>query len=89
VVVEIKEPPKYPKLGQDVFEVVAEWQTVFVGFPANVEAKPGLTHAIVMPGGRRQTLEIANLRLLNDGADFDMTKLPRPRLAYPYESNLL
>lgn len=86
VMVEIKEPPKYPKLGQDVFEVTAEWQTVYVGFPANVEAKPGLTHAIVMPGGRRQTLEIANLRLLNYGANFDMAKLPRPRLEYPGRS---
>jgi len=86
VMVEIKEPPKYTKLGQDVFEVGAQWQTIFIAFPAKVDAKPGLTHAMVMPGGRRQTLEIANLRLLNYGADFDMAKLPRPRLEYPGRS---
>lgn len=81
--VEIKDPPNYPKLGQDVFEVGAEWKTVFIAFPSNFEAKPGITHASIMPGGRRQTLEIANFRLLNYGPDFDMAKLPRPRLEYP------
>ena len=83
VMVEIKDPPNYPKLGQDVFEVGAQWTTVYVAFPANIDAKPGLTHAMVMPGGRKQTVEIANLRLLNFGANFDMTQLPRPRLEYP------
>lgn len=83
VMVEIKDPPNYPKLGQDIFEAGADWHTVFVSFPANVDAKTGFTHVIVMPGGRKQTLEIANLRLLNYGPDFDMAKLPRPRLEYP------
>lgn len=83
VLVEIKEPPSYIKLGQDVFEAGPEWKTQFIAFPANANAKPGLTHAIIMPGGRKQTVEIANLRVLNYGADFDITKLPRPRLEYP------
>jgi GH35 family endo-1,4-beta-xylanase len=83
VVVEIKDPPNFPKLGQDVFEVGADWQTIYIAFPANTAAKPGLTYASLMPGGRKQTMEIANLRLLNYGPDFDMAKLPRPRLEYP------
>lgn len=86
VVVEIKDPPKYPKLGHDQFEVGAEWKTVHIVFPASVDSKPGITYATLMPGGRKQTLEIANLRLLNYGADFDMAKLPRPRLEYPGRS---
>jgi GH35 family endo-1,4-beta-xylanase len=36
-----------------------------------------------MPGGRRQTLEIANLRVLDFGPDFPMEKLPRPYIHYP------
>ncbi len=86
VVVEIKDPPKYTKLGHDQFEVGADWKTVYIAFPASVDSKPGMTYATLMPGGRKQTLEIANLRLLNYGADFDMAKLPRPRLEYPGRS---
>ena len=82
-VVEIKEPPNYDKLGQDSFDVAPEWKTVFIPFPANADSKPGVTHASIMPGGKRQTLEIANMRLINYGGDFDMAKLPRPYIHYP------
>jgi len=86
VVVEIKDPPKYTKLGHDQFAVGAEWKTIHIAFPASVDSKPGMTYATLMPGGRKQTLEIANLRLLNYGADYDMAKLPRPRIEYPGRS---
>ena len=82
-VVEIKEPPDYEKLGMDAFDVAPEWRTVFLPFPAKVASKAGLTHASIMPGGKQQTLEIANLRLLNYGAEFDLAKLPRPYIHYP------
>jgi len=83
VVVEIKDPPDYTKLGQDAFEVGAAWETMFIPFPANATWKDGATHAILMPGGRRQTLELAALRLIDYGPDFPMEKLPRPYLHYP------
>ena len=82
-VVEIKDPPTYTKLGEDEFDVTSDWQTVFVPFPANANSKPSLTHATIMPGGKKQTLEIANLRLLDYGPDFDLGKLPRPYIHYP------
>ena len=82
-VVEIKEAPNYTKLGQDAFDVLPEWHTVFIPFPANASSKAGVTHASLMVGGRKQTLEIANMRLLNYGAAFDLAKLPRPYIYYP------
>ena len=83
VFVEIKQPPNYEKLGQDAFDVLTEWQTVFIPFPANANSKPGLTHASILPGGKKQTLEIANMRLLNYGREFDLAKMPRPYIHYP------
>lgn len=82
-VVEIKEPPSYVKLGQDSFDATAEWTTVYIPFPANASSKAGITHASIMPGGLKQTLEIANMRLLDFGKDFDLAKLPRPYIHYP------
>jgi GH35 family endo-1,4-beta-xylanase len=83
VVIEIKEAPKYPKLGTDTFQVGSDWSTVFIPFAADTDSKPGFTHVSILPGGRKQALEIANLRLLNYGADYDITKLPRPYIHYP------
>lgn len=81
--VEIKEPPNYVKLGQDAVDIANEWETIFIPFPANADSKPGITHASILPGGKKQTLEIANMRLLNYGAAFDLAKLPRPYIHYP------
>lgn len=83
VVIEIKEAPKYPKLGTDTFHVRSGWSTVFIPFAADTDSKPGLTNLSILPGGRKQALEIANVRLLNYGADYDITKLPRPYIHYP------
>ncbi len=82
VQIENKEPPNYEKLGQDRFEVRGEWETVFIPFPANASSKPGVCHASILPAGRKQTLEIANMRVLNYGAAFDLNKLPRPYIHY-------
>lgn len=82
-VVEIKDPPNYTKIGQDAFEVGAQWETVFIPFGADATWKEGATHAILMPGGRKQTLEVAAMRLIDFGPDFPMEKLPRPYLHYP------
>jgi GH35 family endo-1,4-beta-xylanase len=83
VVVELKNPPDYVKLGQDAVDITQEWQTIFVPFPANADSKPGITHASLMVGGKKQTLEVSNMRLLNYGSAFDLTKLPRPYIGYP------
>ena len=83
VVVELKDPPNYVKLGQDAVDVTSEWQTLVVPFPASADSKPGMTHASLMLGGKQQALEISNMRLLNYGAAFDLTKLPRPFISYP------
>jgi GH35 family endo-1,4-beta-xylanase len=83
VVVENKEPPTYEKLGQDGIDLAPQWETIYVPFPANANSKPGLTHASLLPGGKKQTLEVANMRLINFGAAFDLAKLPRPYLHYP------
>ena len=82
-VVEIKDPPTYTKLMQDSFNVGTEWETVFIPAPANANSKDGLTYASLMPGGKKQTLEISNIRLLDYGPDFSMDKLPRPYIHYP------
>lgn len=82
-VVEIKDPPNYPKLGQDEFTVGTDWETVFIPFVADYSSKPDKTHVSIMPGGKKQTLEIAGLRLIDFGKDFELTKLPRPYLHYP------
>ncbi len=81
--VEIKEPPNYTKLGQDAVELTTEWETIYLPFNANAASKAGVTHASLLPGGKKQTLEIANMRLLNYGATFDLNKLPRPYIRYP------
>lgn len=83
VIVERKEPPHYEKLLQDAVDISTEWQTLFISFPSKADSKTGLTYASIMPGGKKQTLEISNLRLLNYGASFDLAKLPRPYLNYP------
>jgi GH35 family endo-1,4-beta-xylanase len=83
VVVEFKNPPDYVKLGQDAVDIHAEWQTFYVPFPANEDSMAGMTHASLMLGGKKQTLEISNMRLLNYGSTFDLTKLPRPVIHYP------
>lgn len=82
-VVEIKDPPNYPKLGQDEFTVGSGWETVFIPFVSDHDSKADKTHVSIMPGGKKQTLEIAGLRLIDFGKDFELTKLPRPYLHYP------
>jgi endo-1,4-beta-xylanase len=82
-VVEIKVPPNYPKLGQDEFTVGPEWETIFVPFNAEYSSKAGMTNVSFMPGGRKQTLEIASLRLIDFGKDFPIDKLPHPYVRYP------
>jgi GH35 family endo-1,4-beta-xylanase len=83
VVVELKNPPDYVKLGQDDVDIASEWQTLYVPFPASEDSKPGITHASLMLGGKKQTLEVSKVRLLNYGSAFDLTKLPRPAVHYP------
>lgn len=82
-VVESKEPSGFKRLGQDAIDISSQWETKFLSFSANADSKPGNTHASVMFGGRKQTIEVANMRLLNYGKSYDLAKLPRPYLHYP------
>ncbi len=81
-VVENKEPG-FKKLGQDGIDISTQWETRFLPFPATADSKHGITHATLMLGGRKQTIEVANMRLLNFGKSFDLSKLPLPYLHYP------
>ncbi len=82
-VVESKEPSGFKRLGQDVIDISSKWETKFLSFSANADAKPGITQASLMFGGRKQTIEVANMRLLNYGKSYDLSKLPRPYVHYP------
>lgn len=81
-VVENKEPG-FKKLGQDGIDISTQWKTRFLPFPAHADSRPGITHATLMFGGTKQTIEVANMRLLNFGKSFDIAKLPRPYVHYP------
>lgn len=81
-VVENKEPG-FKKLGQDGIDITTQWETKFLPFPSTADSKTGITHATIMLGGRKQTIEVANMRLLNYGKAFDISKLPNPYVHYP------
>lgn len=83
VVVEQKISPTYLKLGVGSFVVSSEWKPMYVPFQAGVESVSNLTALSFTLAGRKQTVEIADVRLLNYGRDFAITNLPRPYLHYP------
>ncbi len=83
IVVEQKIAPAYLKLGLGAFQASSEWQPMYVPFQAGVESVSNLTALAFTLAGRRQTVEIADVRLLNYGRDFALTNLPRPYVHYP------
>lgn len=83
IVVEQKIAPTYLKLGVGAFQVSPEWKPIYVPFQAGVESVSNLTALSFTLAGRRQTVEIADVRLLNYGQNYPITNLPRPYVHYP------
>ncbi len=80
--VEIQEPPDYFKVGQGAFSVGTEWTPVYTSFIASKTVPDGKGSVAIHLGGALQTIEIAQVQLLNYGPDFDLAKLPRARMTY-------
>ncbi len=83
IVVEQKVAPSYLKLGVGSFKAGPEWEPVYVPFMAGVESVSNLTALSFQVAGRIQTIDIADVRLLNYGAGISLTNMPRPYLHYP------
>ncbi len=80
--VEIKQSPDYFKVGRSEFIVGKEWTPIHVPFAAAKTIPDGKGGVAIHLGGELQTVEIAQLQLLNYGPDFDLAKLPHPVLSY-------
>jgi endo-1,4-beta-xylanase len=80
--VEIQQPPDYTKVGQGSFSVGAEWASVYTPFTATKSVPDGKGSVAIHLGGAVQTIEIAQVQLLNYGPDFDLAKLPRALVTY-------
>lgn len=80
--VQISGPP-YPPLGfTDSARIGPEWQEIHQPLIAGRDAPAGTGEVTILLGDKVQTVEIAALRVLNYGPDFDFTKLPRPKVTY-------
>ncbi len=80
--VEIRQPPDYFKVGRSEFRVGKSWTPNYVPFAAARSIPEGKGGVAIHLGGGVQTVEIAGLRLLNYGPDYDLAKLPHPVLSY-------
>jgi endo-1,4-beta-xylanase len=80
--VEIQMPPDYTKVGQGAFSVGSEWTAVYTPFTASKSVPDSKGSVAIHLGGAAQTIEIAQIQLLNYGPDFDLAKLPRQRVTY-------
>lgn len=58
------------------------WELVNQPLVAGADAPPGMGAITLFLGGKIQTVEIARLRVLNYGPDFDLAKLPRQKVTY-------
>ena len=61
----------------------AEWEPVNQPFLARVDAPAGSAEFVMFFGEKSQTVEIANIRVLNYGPAIDLSQLPRQRQSYP------
>lgn len=75
--------PDYTHIGMgDSAKPGAEWETVHHPIIAGGDMPPGRGELTLFIGDQKQTLEIAEIRLLNYGPDYDLAKLPRQRVTY-------
>ncbi len=59
------------------------WREIHIPFPAASNYEPGGAQVIFRLGYQPQTIEIADVRVLNFGRDVDVTSLPKTELSYP------
>lgn len=75
--------PDYTQIGMgDVAKPGPEWEIIHHPIIAAGDIPPGRGELTLFLGDQKQTLEIAEVRLLNYGPDFDFAKLPRQRVTY-------
>ncbi|MBK1815456.1 endo-1,4-beta-xylanase [Luteolibacter yonseiensis] len=80
--VQLKTPP-HDMLGiTENARIGTAWQAVHQVIVAKLDAPEGTAELAIFLGEQTQTVEIANVRVLNYGPDFDITKLPRQKDTY-------
>lgn len=75
--------PSYTMVGMtEAAKFGGVWERVNQAFIAQLDVPEGQGEVTIFFGEQVQTVEIANVRVLNYGADFDLTKLPRQKQTY-------
>ncbi|MES2437831.1 MAG: endo-1,4-beta-xylanase [Verrucomicrobiota bacterium] len=75
--------PSYAMVGMtEGAKIGPEWEQVCEPFIAKLDAPEGRGELALFLGEQAQTLEIANVRVLDYGPDFDLAKLPRQKTTY-------
>lgn len=75
--------PPYASAGMtDIAKPGTTWEQVNQPFIASTDIPEGKAELTLMLGYQKQTVEIAAIRVLNYGPDFDLAKLPRQRVTY-------
>jgi GH35 family endo-1,4-beta-xylanase len=75
-------PPHVPLGTTEDAKFGQEWEQVNQALIASTDAPEGTGEVTLFFGKQVQTVEIAGLRVLNYGADFDISKLPRQKVTY-------
>ncbi len=75
--------PTYAMIGMtETAKLGAAWEQVNQAFIAKLDAPTGQGEIAIFLGDQIQTVEIADLQVLNYGSDFDLAKLPRQKITY-------
>lgn len=75
--------PTFEALGTtDHASLGMEWQEIHQPLISSRDAPKGKGEVTILLGEVIQTIEIAAIRVLNYGPDFDLSKLPRPKVTY-------
>lgn len=75
--------PDYTQIGMsDAARPGSAWEPVYQPFIASADIPPGRGELTLFIGEQKQTLEIADIRVLNYGPDYDLAKLPRQKATY-------
>jgi len=79
---QISSPPYASSGPSDTSKPGTEWEQVNQPFIASADIPHGQGELTLMLGAQKQTVEIADIRLLNYGPKFDLAQLPRQRVTY-------
>ncbi len=75
--------PSYSMIGMtETAKFGTEWEQVNQAFIAKLAAAAGQAEITLFFGDQVQTVEIADLQVLNYGSSFDLAKLPRQKITY-------